>query len=107
MLNTLLPLDVTSIYRLIDLMLGEGNCGFARLVEYHDGCTEYATLSYVWGPAPHSWYTTRDNVRQRIVSFNCFNLPATLGDATCIAKHLGMHYIYIYALCIVQDDFSE
>lgn len=93
--------------RLIDLMLDSGNAELARLVECHDGCTEYATLSYVWGPDPHPWRTTRDNVKQRMISFERCDLPATLADAICIAGRLGLRYIWIDALCIVQDDLAE
>lgn len=100
-----LPNDRPS--RLIDLMLDFENTELARLVEYPDGCTKYATLSYVWGQSPHSWSTTRDNVKQRMVSFKRSDLPATLADAIYIAERLGLRYIWIDSLCIVQDDSAE
>lgn len=100
-----LPIERPS--RLLDLMLDSGNTKFARLVEYHDGCTEYATLSYVWGPGPHLWRTTRDNVKQRMILFERTDLPPTLADAISIAERLELRYIWIDALCIVQDDLLE
>lgn len=79
-----LPIERPS--RLIDLKLDSGNTKFARLVDFHEGCTEYATLSYVWGPGPHLWRTTHDNVNQRMISFKRSDLPATLADALCVAE---------------------
>lgn len=100
-----LPIERPS--RLIDLMPDSAHEKLARLIEYHDGCTEYATLSYVWGPGPHPWSTTSGNVKQRMTSFDRSDLPATLADALNIAERLGLRYIWIDSLCIVQDDPVE
>lgn len=89
-LGKYLSLPIERPSRLIDLKLDSGNTDSARLVDFHEGCTEYATLSYVWGPGPHLWRTTHDNVKQRMISFKRSDLPATLADALCIAERLGL-----------------
>lgn len=99
-----LTLPIGRPIRLLDLIIDSGNAECARLVEYHDGCTKYATLSYVLGPGPHSWRTSRDNVKERLILSKRSYLPAMFADAISIAERLELRYMWIDALCIVQDD---
>ncbi|KAF8847883.1 HET-domain-containing protein, partial [Acephala macrosclerotiorum] len=67
--------------------------------------TPYCTLSYCWG---HSTFkttsSTLDSHRKEIPDHV---LPKTYRDATGIARTLSLGYIWIDALCIVQDDQQE
>jgi hypothetical protein len=66
----------------------------------------YAALSYCWGG--HSQHQTlRSNVSTRHESIDPSTLPQTLKDGIFFAKGLGLDYIWIDAICIVQDDIEE
>ncbi|RBR25572.1 uncharacterized protein FIESC28_01535 [Fusarium coffeatum] len=67
---------------------------------------EYATLSYCWG-ASRSFVTTRDNISSLLQSIPTDSLPKTFHDAIDIIWELGLRYIWIDSLCIVQDDFED
>ncbi|KAG4439010.1 hypothetical protein IFR05_005526 [Cadophora sp. M221] len=67
---------------------------------------QYAALSYCWGDPPHPFVTTTDLVQdpsQRDWS----QLPATIQDAIRITRALGLRYLWIDSLCIIQDDESD
>ncbi|KAH7394194.1 heterokaryon incompatibility protein-domain-containing protein, partial [Phaeosphaeria sp. MPI-PUGE-AT-0046c] len=66
-------------------------------------CDKYAALSYCWGgpqPLNTTFATAQDNTNGIIFSA----LPQTLQDAMTITLGLGLRYIWIDSLCIVQDD---
>ncbi|KAK5070266.1 hypothetical protein LTR64_002105 [Lithohypha guttulata] len=70
---------------------------------------EYVALSYCWGnPNKHrtlrtmTWNYTQ---YQAGIAFTAF--PATLRDAISLARTLGFKYIWIDALCIIQDDHDD
>jgi hypothetical protein len=69
----------------------------------------YIALSYVWGKKPF-FQTLRENLsRVRLrrafsISENKLCLPRTFLDACSVASLLGERYLWINALCIVQDD---
>jgi hypothetical protein len=64
---------------------------------------EYITLSYCWGGDVSS-KTTKSNRYNRYKSIERSTLPQTIQDAITITRELGCRYIWIDALCIVQDD---
>ena len=71
----------------------------------------YCTLSYCWG-ANGAWYqTTNDNISERSRSLpfitNGKPMPKTYHDAIIIARCLGIRYLWIDALCIIQDDAED
>ncbi|TVY36082.1 hypothetical protein LSUB1_G008233 [Lachnellula subtilissima] len=82
-----------------------------RLVKSHclqEQCTpniRYATLSYCWGGA--KFCTTKKKVESYEQEIPYELLPSTLQDAITLARHLDIRYIWIDALCIVQDDDIE
>ena len=68
---------------------------------------QYATLSYSWGKGSAQWKTQHANLARRQSSMTDIVLPATLRNATAIAHELGVGYLWIDSLCIVQDDTQE
>jgi hypothetical protein len=88
--------------RLIDT---ENRC----LIQANSSC-RYAALSYVWGRV-NSFETTSNLVAvlkepdriERVFS----QIPKTIQDAYTLAKRLGIQYLWVDALCIVQDDVEE
>ncbi|KAH7068234.1 heterokaryon incompatibility protein-domain-containing protein [Paraphoma chrysanthemicola] len=87
----------------------------ARLVDVLDMCLveahadmEYITLSYVWGIQPF-FKSMKENVeklyvKNTLTQGNEIVLPKTIKHAMEVVRILGERYIWIDALCIVQDD---
>ena len=70
---------------------------------------DYMALSYCWGdPEVHralkTMHSNIDQFKQKIV-FN--SLPLTLQHAVALARRLDFRYIWIDALCIIQDDEND
>jgi hypothetical protein len=63
----------------------------------------YTSLSYCWGDE-RNFKTTRATVEAFHQQIPTRELPLTFKDAFEMTKHLGIRYIWIDALCIVQDD---
>lgn len=62
----------------------------------------YATLSYVWGIAQPFVLTTR-NEQQLRKGVKCALLPKTVQDAVHVVSRLSIRYLWVDALCIMQD----
>ncbi|KAF3069549.1 hypothetical protein CFAM422_007493 [Trichoderma lentiforme] len=70
----------------------------------------YCALSYCWGKATanSSFYkTTKANLLSHENAMPLHELPATLRDTIVVARNLGFQYIWINAICIVQDNRVE
>lgn len=70
---------------------------------------EYAALSYVWGGVKiENYQTTLENLpsRERDGAFDPqrLSLPETIVDSMILASQLKIRYLWIDALCIVQND---
>lgn len=88
-----------------------------RLIDVQQRCvvrmsdqTEYVALSYVWGTAPRITLS-RANIEYLSVpgalSPNSGNIPLTFLDAFDLVEKLSFRYLWIDALCILQDDERE
>ncbi|KAK2766948.1 hypothetical protein FQN54_006263 [Arachnomyces sp. PD_36] len=64
---------------------------------------DYLALSYVWGSGEH-FKTTKDNMASHYSSIPWDRIPKTLSDAMRLTLELGVEFIWIDALCIIQDD---
>ncbi|RBR25156.1 uncharacterized protein FIESC28_02064 [Fusarium coffeatum] len=70
----------------------------------------YVTLSHCWGPSFPPWAkTTESNLESRLSSDGIpwEELPQTFRDAIITTKRLGFEYIWIDALCIIQDSPAD
>ena len=76
-----------------------------RLVTSEDEAA-YATLSYCWG-GPQSFATISSNVQENSAMFTRSSLPQTLQDAVQVTESLGLKYIWIDSLCIIQDSLTD
>jgi Heterokaryon incompatibility protein (HET) len=67
---------------------------------------QYLTLSHGWGENQHFKLTSvnSESFHQKI-PFE--SLPKTFQDAVIVTRKLGYQYLWIDALCIVQDDLGE
>jgi len=63
---------------------------------------EYVALSHRWGKIEQC-ITTNQNVTERMVWFPASKLPQTFVDACFVTACLGFRYLWIDALCILQD----
>ncbi|KAK2616107.1 hypothetical protein N8I77_002816 [Diaporthe amygdali] len=66
----------------------------------------YAALSYCWGKF-ESWplcRTTRENYTSHLDRILPKELPLTLWDAVVATRRLGLEYLWIDSMCIIQDD---
>lgn len=99
--------------RLLDL--GDFNAPSARLVEcgqtlflpHPEIRIEYATLSYCWGRSLTMTTTTANKSKHETIGIKVHNMPATFQDAIYVTRKLGIQYLWIDALCIVQDDEAD
>ncbi|KAK8079477.1 hypothetical protein PG997_007295 [Apiospora hydei] len=68
--------------------------------------TRYTALSYCWGSGSF-FKATKSTIYDLGKENNFCELPAVLRDAITITHKLGVTYIWIDALCIIQDDVSD
>ena len=74
------------------------------LVEVEDdNYGRYLTLSHCWGGVQHIT-TTKSTLRNRLISIRMSELPQTYRDAITVCRGLGVRYLWIDSLCILQDD---
>lgn len=80
--------------------------GPLRLVESIAVTGAYATLSYCWGGVkPLS--TTKTTLAARLQHIPECSLPAVFLQAIQLARILGIPYIWIDSLCIIQDSVED
>lgn len=66
----------------------------------------YAALSYCWGKCP-ALKTTHRTYASHLAGFELEEMPKTLRDAVHVARELGIPYVWIDSLCIIQDSNSD
>ncbi|KAK0672314.1 heterokaryon incompatibility protein-domain-containing protein [Cercophora samala] len=64
---------------------------------------DYIALSYCWGLS-QVLTTTKDTLQSRLGGTAWEDIPKTLREAIEFVQSLGLSYIWIDALCIIQDD---
>ncbi len=90
--------------RVLDVEVDEG---YVALREPGDHDREkYIALSHCWGTNV-TITTTTTNLEQRHRSIPLSELSNTFRDAVTIARRLGVRYLWIDALCIIQDDLED
>lgn len=91
--------------RLVNVLEG----GSVKLEKMGGRRVAYAALSYCWGDSPGLELnkTTMENVTSRFDPFPLDKLPHTLQEAVRMTRSLRIAYLWIDALCIVQDCEEE
>jgi hypothetical protein len=89
-------LDIGSKGDFSDMKLSEGN----------EGPVQYAALSHCWG-GKQPFKTTLHTLHLRKQRILWVDLPKTFQDAVQVSHWLGMRYIWIDSLCIIQDDDND
>ncbi|KAF7941607.1 uncharacterized protein EAE97_006444 [Botrytis byssoidea] len=66
----------------------------------------YTTLSHCWG-SNHIIQTTSSTIKILYGGIRKADLPATFQDAISVVRALGLRFIWIDSLCIVQDSLDD
>lgn len=92
--------------RLIDVGK-EGSDILPRLHETRiNESAQYVALSYCWG-GKHGSITTKETLESHIQELPLEKLSKTIVDAITITRGLGIRYLWVDALCIVQDNLDD
>ena len=75
----------------------------------------YTALSHCWGRNPPTqtnpqFCTTDSNINARLKGFSFSELPKTFQDAVRVTQELGIEYLWIDSICIIQwnsEDWSS
>lgn len=68
----------------------------------------YAALSHCWGDVKnHPPMTTVDSLKQHQSAIKMLELPKMFQDAIGVTVRLGLQYLWIDSLCIIQDDGQD
>ena len=95
--------------------LGSGihELGVLRLIDVLEQCvitaptdTPYAALSYKWGLDP-IYTASKNEMMNGRLSLKDKPIPRTIRDAMTLVAIVGERYLWVDALCIVQDDPSD
>ncbi|KAH6713366.1 heterokaryon incompatibility protein-domain-containing protein [Leptodontidium sp. MPI-SDFR-AT-0119] len=69
---------------------------------------QWVALSHCWGEVQnHPLKTTRDNLVERLAGIPPSSMPKSFMDAVAVTKALGLRYIWIDSLCIIQEDEDD
>lgn len=68
---------------------------------------QYITLSHVWGDKKYHFQILESNKRRMMMTIQDEELPRTYKDAVTITRKLGITYLWIDSLCIIQDGPQE
>ncbi|CAG8977731.1 hypothetical protein HYALB_00012166 [Hymenoscyphus albidus] len=77
-----------------------------RLYASNGAKDQYAALSYCWG-GPQPIVTTLASLESHQKSLVFEELPRTIRDAIIVTRELGIRYLWIDALCIIQDSLED
>jgi hypothetical protein len=67
---------------------------------------KYLALSYCWG-SNQAFRTTSENLEDYRRAIPLQSMPQTYRDAVVVARRFGIQYLWIDALCIIQDNFED
>jgi hypothetical protein len=97
--NPLLPSRVLDI--------GQDEQDTIRLCEFSDGTRgSYAALSHCWGKS-QPLTLSHDTMESRRTGIDPELLPKVFLDAVVVARSLGLQYLWIDSLCIIQGDEED
>lgn len=91
-----------------DRVIYVGGGANPRLIENHSGeiTGKYAALSYCWG-GHVAMQLKKDNIDAFKQNMGFDDLPKTFQDAITICVALDIQYVWIDALCIIQDSAED
>ena len=92
--------------RLLEICLDSGRVMLRMRNEVHSQCASYATLSHCWGSISIVKLTrkTLQGLRENIP---LKSLPKTFFDAVSFTRQMGLRFLWIDSLCVVQDSADD
>ncbi|KAL0934520.1 HET domain-containing protein [Colletotrichum truncatum] len=87
--------------RVLDVSSSQPRLIIAETLSRRTG--RFIALSHCWGTS-QPLRTLKDNIGLHHEGIDLGTLPQTFQDAVAVTRHLGIQYIWIDSLCIVQDD---
>ncbi|KAG4432452.1 hypothetical protein IFR05_012067 [Cadophora sp. M221] len=72
-----------------------------------DKFLNYVALSHPWGPGPDFFCTNRDNLKDHEQHIPFDKLPRTFQNAVTTTRRLGLQYLWIDSLCIIQGEGGD
>ena len=96
----------SKLMRLINIQFQDRHSYTCRLVSHILGVddVDYMTLSYRWTADVHKTRLVQKNHSLYYDAIPTNTWPQVYHDAVTVARHLGFQYLWIDALCIIQDD---
>lgn len=91
--------------RVIDVGTQQSNVD-PKIFETSGRCGRYVTLSHRW-PAELTCRTTSQTIDQYLKAIKLSTMPAPFRDAVIVCRKLGIRYLWIDALCIIQDSDDD
>jgi len=105
------PMDVASLLpkRLIDVTnIWQGTTLGVKLIQQTNGQRgKYVCLSHCWGSTPIHCSTKTKTLADALNFIKFETLPKNFQDAIILTRNLGIQYIWIDSVCIVQDDKQD
>ncbi|KAK3399162.1 heterokaryon incompatibility protein-domain-containing protein [Sordaria brevicollis] len=104
--ESLPPLLPTRVIE-VGSLKGSGNC---RLLEPNGQRGHYTALSYCWGSAPKAdrpYLTTAKTLERHLLGLPWDLLPKTIQDTILLTRAIGVRYLWIDSLCIIQDSEAD
>ncbi|KAI1868333.1 hypothetical protein JX265_007156 [Neoarthrinium moseri] len=87
---------------------GEGPDFRVKLVEGNGTRDRYCALSHCWGTGNNlPLRTLRSNLHDHFADIPFEKLPRSFQDALRVTRAVGMKYVWIDSLCIIQDDPND
>ena len=90
--------------RIIELRTGVDDMIFPIVSNGRQG--NYTALSYCWG-GPQEIVATKDRWEKLMEGIPLQVLPKTIQDAVVVTRRLGHQYLWVDALCILQDSEQD
>jgi Heterokaryon incompatibility protein (HET) len=88
--------------RVLDVGSINGPLDQIRLIVTNGITGKWTALSYFWGGTNHL-RTTSKTLKKHLQQIPLFGLPKTIQDAVLVTRQLGIQYLWVDSLCIIQD----
>lgn len=94
--------------RVLDLNPTRGEIQLVETIDLSSQCEPYMALSYRWGsPENNHLMTTLETLGDRKAGMRLADMPKTIQDAVAVTRKLNIRYLWIDALCIIQDSSAD
>jgi hypothetical protein len=71
---------------------------------------KWVSLTHVWGkelPQQPRFTSTTQNLQDRMLQLDLTDMPAAFRNAILVTRKLGIRYLWIDSLCILQDSHDQ